>query len=347
MTTGVSNNYKLQNWSWMTPFSPPKGGPVLPPPRPAASCEPPASCFMPATQFHDSLVSSEDDHWDSDWNSWCSRSASSSSSDTPWLDAQAVSPISPPPVLPLGAGFAAASSGSDDAAAEDPTAAAPAPPGDGCLGDSPASTAPEALQPTAATSEPCSDASASPPLPMRQLAVSVMDAEAAAVEEFQAADTASSLSSPVGSDCRAATTPYEYSIDDSGRSCSMSVLSWDAQSSPSIAGGSGGGDPDRQHEEEEEPCWAGLEGTAWLEFEDCEGLRVVECDVWERELEAMLEAAAAAERVGGASLALGRGPAHAEPADVLPAAPCDLAWLVHAVVSEALFEPFLDGSDDE
>ncbi|GLC75632.1 hypothetical protein PLESTF_001667300 [Pleodorina starrii] len=302
---------------------------------------------MPATQFHDSLVSSEDDHWDSDWNSWCSRSASSSSSDTPWLDAQAVSPISPPPVLPLGAGFAAASSGSDDAAAEDPTAAAPAPPGDGCLGDSPASTAPEALQPTAATSEPCSDASASPPLPMRQLAVSVMDAEAAAVEEFQAADTASSLSSPVGSDCRAATTPYEYSIDDSGRSCSMSVLSWDAQSSPSIAGGSGGGDPDRQHEEEEEPCWAGLEGTAWLEFEDCEGLRVVECDVWERELEAMLEAAAAAERVGGASLALGRGPAHAEPADVLPAAPCDLAWLVHAVVSEALFEPFLDGSDDE
>ncbi|EFJ45846.1 hypothetical protein VOLCADRAFT_93664 [Volvox carteri f. nagariensis] len=106
----------------------------------------------------------------------------------------------------------------------------------------------------------------------------------------------SSIPSPLGSDCRGAAD--ECGGYESGRSSSMSLFSWDAQSS-----GSGGSDPDA-----EAAGWATSPDAAaaprgsveaWRVLPrggrgrtsgvcDCVKLRIVECDVWEREVEAKL-----------------------------------------------------------
>ncbi|GIL52234.1 hypothetical protein Vafri_8158 [Volvox africanus] len=147
-------------------------------------------------------------------------------------------------------------------------------------------------------------------------------------------DDGDSLSSSLGSECRAhqdACSGYE-----SGRSSSMSLLSWDDRSS-----GSSGG------EQEPEICWAPTDpilanrcpqaygeqlrcGSVTIEANDCTGLLVMDCDVWECELEAKLSAEA---NCGwGSPLAL----------EAAVEADANLAHMLWTVVTEALFDPYPD-----
>ncbi|GLI68225.1 hypothetical protein VaNZ11_012572 [Volvox africanus] len=143
-----------------------------------------------------------------------------------------------------------------------------------------------------------------------------------------------SLSSSLGSECRAhqdACSGYE-----SGRSSSMSLLSWDERSS-----GSSGG------EQEPETCWVPTDailtngclqaygeqlrgGSVAPQAHDCTGLLIVDCDVWEREVEAKLSAEA--NCAWGSPLAL----------EAAVEADAHLAHMLWTVVTEALFDPCPD-----
>ncbi|GIL79489.1 hypothetical protein Vretimale_18372 [Volvox reticuliferus] len=149
-----------------------------------------------------------------------------------------------------------------------------------------------------------------------------------------------SLPSPLGSDCRA--PQYACSGYESGRSSSMSLLSWDGRSS-----GSSGG------EHEQDTCWAPTDaaltngrlqacgeqprgGGGAREANDCTELLIVDCDVWEREVEAKLSA----EANYTISSPLALAPVH--PADAAIEADAYLAHMLWTVVTEALFDPCPD-----